>query len=289
MITFTKEQLIAAAHARIEFAEMMLAGELEPLKERTWSIELELARIALASLEAKPIGAFHIADQQVGGTTDYIKDGEWPIDDGVIEVYAVPPAPVSVPDQWNKSLQEMVDAMRQYEMDIDEDAPHKHRAMMRRAEELLANRAAMLQGADGKPELTVWYGAMPESNGKTNWTAILHRKGQKPWEGITIDRSEYPDRVRYEADRVRHLIGELADEPDILAYDADAHSGYVKPGNSPVIPDGWKLVPVEPTAEMQSAAASAIRFDTTPINKLWTGNAVYKVMLAAAPQQEVKP
>ncbi|HIC8916343.1 TPA: hypothetical protein ACW7ZX_003598 [Enterobacter roggenkampii] len=53
MITFTKEQLIASAHARIEFAEMMLAGELEPLKERTWSIELALARIALASLEAE--------------------------------------------------------------------------------------------------------------------------------------------------------------------------------------------------------------------------------------------
>lgn len=55
MITLTKEQLIASAHARIEFAEMMLAGELEPLKERTWSIELELARIALASLEAEPV------------------------------------------------------------------------------------------------------------------------------------------------------------------------------------------------------------------------------------------
>lgn len=55
MITFTKEQLIASAHARIEFAEMMLAGELEPLKERTWSIELELARIALASLEAEAV------------------------------------------------------------------------------------------------------------------------------------------------------------------------------------------------------------------------------------------
>ncbi|EAN5160307.1 DUF550 domain-containing protein [Salmonella enterica] len=52
----------------------------------------ELARIALASLEAEPIGAFHIEDQQVSGTTDYIKDGEWPIDNGVIEVYAAPPA-----------------------------------------------------------------------------------------------------------------------------------------------------------------------------------------------------
>ena len=38
--------------------------------------------------------------------------------------------------------------------------------------------------------------------------------------------------------------------------------------NSPVIPDGWVMVPVEPTHEMQSAAACAIRFDTTPINNL---------------------
>ncbi|EDY5134291.1 TPA: hypothetical protein RU610_000379 [Salmonella enterica] len=62
----------------------------------------ELARIALASLEAEPIGAFHIADQQVGGTSDYIKDGEWPIDNGVIEVYAAPPATV-VPEEMNFS------------------------------------------------------------------------------------------------------------------------------------------------------------------------------------------
>ncbi|HHL9592728.1 TPA: hypothetical protein ACQ98W_002923 [Citrobacter braakii] len=49
---------------------------------------------------------------------------------------------------------------------------------------------------------------------------------------------------------MRHLIGDLADEPDILAYDADAHSGYVKPGNSPVTPDGYVLVPIEPTENM---------------------------------------
>lgn len=93
---------------------------------------------------------------------------------------------------------------------------------------------AMLTLAAPKPiELTVWYGAMPESNGKTNWTAILHRKGEQVWDGITIDRSEYPDRVRYEADRMRYLIGELTEEPDILAYDADKHSGYVAPKRGP--------------------------------------------------------
>ncbi len=59
---------------------------------------LTALKIALASLEAKPIGAFHIAEQQVDGTSDYLKDGEWPIDNGIIEVYAAPPVPV-VPEE----------------------------------------------------------------------------------------------------------------------------------------------------------------------------------------------
>ncbi|BHI68815.1 hypothetical phage protein [Escherichia coli] len=58
----------------------------------------ELARIALASLEAKPIGAFHIVEQQVDGTSYYIKDGEWPIDTGIIEIYAASPMTVVLND-----------------------------------------------------------------------------------------------------------------------------------------------------------------------------------------------
>jgi len=77
------------------------------------------------------------------------------------------------------------------------------------------------------PVLSVWYGEMPESNGKSNWTALLCRDGDVG-SGITIERSEYPDRVRYEADRVRFLIGEINEEPCVLDYDAEKHSGYVK-------------------------------------------------------------
>lgn len=105
MITFTKEQLIASAHARIEFAEMMLAGELEPLKERTWSIELELARIALASLEAEP--AIHrwrrVTSEPYGPYPwhygDFIGFSK-PVE-GIEDeyFYSAPPAPV-VPNGW---------------------------------------------------------------------------------------------------------------------------------------------------------------------------------------------
>lgn len=77
------------------------------------------------------------------------------------------------------------------------------------------------------PKLFVWYGSMPESNGKSNFTAILHNGSISG--GITIDRSEYPERVRYEADRMRYLIGEISERPFILDYDADKHSGYKAP------------------------------------------------------------
>ncbi|EED4476952.1 hypothetical protein S951_002698 [Salmonella enterica subsp. enterica serovar Oranienburg] len=95
MTTITKERLLKIQ----QWSETYGAGSnvILPAEEAE-----ELARIALASLEAKPIGAFHIADQQVSGTTDYIKDGEWPIDNGVIEVYAAPPAPVA-PEKMNFS------------------------------------------------------------------------------------------------------------------------------------------------------------------------------------------
>jgi hypothetical protein len=103
------------------------------------------------------------------------------------------------------------------------------------AEEL---RAVLAQEA-GKCEpvaLTVWEGPMPESNGKSNFTVILH-KGDLT-EGICVYRSEYPDRARYEADCFRHIIGDPAfpEKPFICEYDADKHSGYVKPDTSPPAP-----------------------------------------------------
>ncbi|EJH7325014.1 DUF551 domain-containing protein, partial [Escherichia coli] len=103
----------------------------------------ELARIALASLEAKPIGAFHIAEQQVDGTSDYLKDGEWPIDNGIIEVYAAPPVPV-VP----AALPENDDEDGH---DIDYLDPSEVYALGRTAG-WNACRAAMLQGKSEQPQ-----------------------------------------------------------------------------------------------------------------------------------------
>ncbi|MGR6060980.1 DUF551 domain-containing protein [Escherichia coli] len=96
--------------------------------------DLELARIALASLETKPIGAFHIAEQQVDGTSDYLKDGEWPIDNGIIEVYAAPPIPV-VPEE-----KPMPNPLKMYAVDAV--------AAIAEVRGWNACRAAMLQSQD---------------------------------------------------------------------------------------------------------------------------------------------
>nr|WP_228758148.1 hypothetical protein [Citrobacter freundii] len=52
-------------------------------------------------------------------------------------------------------------------------------------------------------------------------------------------------------------------------------------GNSPLTPDGWQLVPKEPTEAMNKAGWAAI-------NEHDAINPTYRAMLAAAPQQEVK-
>lgn len=119
----------------------------------------------------------------------------------------------------------------------------KHPALLaRQLATLLRDAWRAARGVLGTPEtkLEVWFDAMPESNGKANWTAILHRGDLVP--GHTIARSEHHDRVRFEADRVRWLIGELANEPDLLAYDPDMLS-----------PAGWQ----HPSVRVDAVATAA--------------------------------
>ncbi|RTP56102.1 hypothetical protein EKN44_01860, partial [Enterobacter hormaechei] len=52
-------------------------------------------------------------------------------------------------------------------------------------------------------------------------------------------------------------------------------------GNSPVIPDGWVMVPVELTGAMTNAMTDAILDDLHNVD-------VWRSVLAAAPQREVK-
>lgn len=58
-------------------------------------------------------------------------------------------------------------------------------------------------------------------------------------------------------------------------------------GNSPVIPDGWVMVPVDLTPDMRDAYHNA-QEEYESLGGLWSPDHQWKAMLAAAPQQEVK-
>ncbi|HHL4534996.1 TPA: hypothetical protein ACP6W0_000194 [Escherichia coli] len=69
---------------------------------------------------------------------------------------------------------------------------------------------------------------------------------------------------------------------DMVDHSGDANKMVA--GNSPVIPDGWKLVPIDPTKDMLRAGQSVVGFWLNTVH-------CYSKMLAAAPaapQQEVK-
>ncbi|NYA42914.1 hypothetical protein HZI31_06290 [Serratia fonticola] len=106
-----------------------------------------MAKELITVREAQPIGSFHIRDQQVEATTDYVKDGEWPIDNGEIIVYAAPPAPApAVPECFHRLLKHAYGMTMGHDWNKGTMAGHHRQKLCQAVEDC---RAAMLIG--GKP------------------------------------------------------------------------------------------------------------------------------------------
>lgn len=249
----------------------------------------ELARIALASLEAEPIGAFHIADQQVGGTSDYIKDGEWPIDNGVIDVYAVPP--VQETGVYNDVFN-IIGLLKKNEW-----AEHCTSTVLG---SLLESEITRLVGKEQpasvvppaiEPDYEVIKSILPTANpdeyactiAADMWNACRAAMLQGGQPVSNHDELQVIGWLRsdYNSDDKRDPNAPLF----MLGSNDPSETWGVKyiplSGNSPVIPSGWVMVPKEPTQAMIKAWLSEVAN--------FRGHAAgYKAALAAAPQREVK-
>lgn len=80
-------------------------------------------------------------------------------------------------------------------------------------------------------ELKVVLFKIPESNGKRNWQAYFKRKDDPTFKGlvgslggICISWGECWNRVAYEAERVRFLLGERTTEPSLQEYGDDVNT-----------------------------------------------------------------
>lgn len=150
---FSKEQLIAAACSRIDFAKQMLRGNPLPLAKRKWEIELSLSEVALASLEAEESGRNPVL-AYADSYRDMAKQGVesipvWSVitdlERNLAPLFAAPPAPASVPEWTNEQCMEFLSiAFRHAEIngDLQLDDIRLGVKMVN------GSRAAMLQGAE---------------------------------------------------------------------------------------------------------------------------------------------
>ncbi|ELM8134070.1 DUF551 domain-containing protein [Escherichia coli] len=120
MTTITREQLRERAREKVKSLEFAVTQTAFSENRAELEEELELARIALASLEAEPVGTFRKGP--CGYSPSFHEDA--------MPLYTAPPAPVSVPAAM--------------EIDDDFDSAFEHG----KAVGWNAYRAAMLQGAD---------------------------------------------------------------------------------------------------------------------------------------------
>ncbi|EFD4870340.1 hypothetical protein F3681_01780 [Escherichia coli] len=238
MSTFTKEQLIEKLQHRISVASRF------PESEKA-QMDLELARIALASLEAEPYGYVHKAAYEQAGSCGLSGDHEAYRDSSThIAVYTATPAPVSVPAAM--------------EIDDDFDSAFEHG----KAVGWNAYRAAMLQAepVSNSDELPLDY--LQGHKDGLEWAAQL-AEANHPQTGDWL----YDDQIE--------LAMAIRKGPDMPT---------VQGGNSPVIPDGWVMVPVDLTPDMRAAWDSAPYTDDDDNDM----QAAYRAMIAAAPQWKVK-
>lgn len=237
MTTLTDKELIKEIRERI--------GSLDVRD----NIERRAYEIALASLEAKPIGAFHIAEQQVDGTSDYLKDGEWPIDNGIIEVYAAPPVPV-VPEE-----KPMPNPLSMYAVDAV--------AAIAEVRGWNAYRAAMFQSGnfrENKNSSTNNFREIAETS--TNYP-VIPSEVLSAIQKVAKIRADFDD---FDGDR--RGIGDCLDEAEqelivtINKYASQLAAEPIAPNDVreqtaipqvPVTPDGWVIVPKELTPEMMRA------------------------------------
>ncbi|HGL4289291.1 TPA: hypothetical protein ACKE3S_004618 [Enterobacter kobei] len=277
-MTFTKERLTELS--RRENVGAILGEEIA-----------ELARIALASLEAE---AVCVIDQS---NLDYLKSGAdadvWPAsrkEMGDVLLYrTAPPAPAKAePVAWLWSHRKHPSEVSLVRPEDDERAEGAHWSGWS-CQALYAAPPAPVS----VPDEVCWEDVPEEITEDDMALASAWAHGFNQCRAAMLKHSEpfivTSDHRMMEMPQVEAINAvtamlqgvENAETPTTMqtapALDSSPKIAELPSGNSPVIPDGWVLVPEEPTHEMLEAGDE--QFGTYD---------VYRRMIAASPQQEVK-
>ncbi|MDR9967677.1 DUF551 domain-containing protein [Enterobacter hormaechei] len=299
MSTITKEQLRERARQKVKSLELAVTQAAFADSRAELEEELELARIALASLEAEPVC---VIDQS---NLDYLKSGSdadvWPAsraEMGDVLLYrSATPAPVSVPDERYQHLSELYHAQEKRLFKLAQRIKgasfDKYAYSPSQAIDVLESaifgeredecRAAILHGADrpqNEPQ------NIPENIPATQFEPVADLYGLTSPTGSETS-------FTFDAVEARDFIdgGWSCQEYVELGRFQEAVSG-----NSPVIPDGWvacsELMPEQFKAilafneygEVWSGAYD--RYWNFYCDNLLVEHVTHWMPLPAAPQQE---
>ena len=284
---------------------------------------LAAMKLALASLDAEPVG-FIARHKETGKFGSYLHPkADWFKNDDyeVLSAYTAPPAPVSVPDAMTPKQ-----ASRAYcgEVRGYRDGWNACRAAMLQGADGTLTNEGTIPVTQFKPVADL-YGLTSPTGGETSFTfdAVEARDfidgGWSCQEYVELER--FQEAITNHTEDKLAMVDHSGDsnnmvEPVMTAYKLpfeqwlsqqtgtiDVECGCVmtevffhwlrvayEAGNSPVIPDGWVLVPVEPTMSQEFAGYRTLT-DTGKMSRLMKTRLsnIYRAMIAAAPQQEVKP
>ncbi|WOR57262.1 hypothetical protein [Citrobacter freundii] len=236
---------------------------------------------AIAAFGAEPVGEVVLGEYDDCGSYPDARvvciaaDGQadWENFKDGTRLYAVNPAQVSIDERaafnaWNN----------------DENLPIAGVGAKNAAWLAWQARATMLQSfgnSEQLDEVGSWNNHMntPTANPAIDTGALLkHIEGME----VSVDVSTC------DADAGHRYFGTVTEISELdtakngyILLVQDAKPNFKPAGNSPATPDGWQLVPKEPTEAMNKAGWAAM-------NEHDAINPTYRAMLAAAPQQDVR-
>lgn len=252
MTTITREQLRERAREKVKSLEFAVTQTAFSENRAELEEELELARIALASLEAEPVGTFRKGP--CGYSPSFHEDA--------MPLYAAPPAPVSVPDLKPVGFLFVSD---------DGSVAYSPAGWPMKGFNLIgpiygdvnACRAAMLQSGnfrENKNSSTNNFREIAETS--TNYP-VIPSEVLSAIQKVAKIRADFDD---FDGDR--RGIGDCLDEAEqelivtINKYASQLAAEPIAPNDVreqtaipqvPVTPDGWVMVPKELTPEMMRA------------------------------------
>ncbi|WP_233628647.1 hypothetical protein [Citrobacter amalonaticus] len=228
MTTITREQLRERAREKVKSLEFAVTQTAFAENRAELEEELELARIALASLTAEPMAWIVHARTGDQLTTDgnYVANAEGILGLHSTPLYAAPPAPV-VPDCFQNAVAALESLYRNGQK---QNWNERYSTDMAYASGVLnACRAALLQDSQ------------PVSNRDELPLSYLHgHKDGLEW-AAQLAEANHPHTGDWLYDDPIALAKAIRKGPDMPP---------VESGNSPVIPDGYALVPIVPTEDM---------------------------------------